>query len=110
MGSPLVGLQPKGCFDSDVISSSESLDGIGCLADPEQQLRCRAAHNPFPGASCAQQPICQPSLLSSSITDVKDEMGSNPRSSGLIHGVAHVTSWKLQVLLDLKEPGKRCGF
>ncbi|CAK0733302.1 hypothetical protein CVIRNUC_000254 [Coccomyxa viridis] len=74
MSSPLVGLQPKGCFDIDVISSSESLDGIGCLADPEQQLRCRTGQNPFPGPSCAQQPICQPSLLSSSITDVNDEV------------------------------------
>lgn len=74
--SPLVGLQLEDWAESDVISINGSLTRMGCLARLEQPTPHLGCQDTLPGAICAQQPVCQSSLVSSSTADVKNEVCS----------------------------------
>ena len=74
-GSPLDGLQLPDWSESGVISSNESLTGIGGLADPELQLPHWGCQSPPPGAPPAQQPTYQPPLVTFNSADISDEVG-----------------------------------
>ena len=76
-GRPLVGLHLADWSKSDLISSSEGLTGIACLAEPELQTSEWGCQSPLLRASpAAQQPMCQPSLSLSKSAEVTDEVGS----------------------------------
>ena len=73
--SPLDGLQLPDWSESGVISSNDSLTGIGGLADPELQLPHWGCQSPPPGASSAHQPTCQPPVVTFHGADICNEVG-----------------------------------
>ena len=73
--SPLDGLQLPDWSESGVISSNESLTGIGGLADPELTLPHWGCQSPPPGTPFAHQPTCQPPLVTFHGADISDKVG-----------------------------------
>ena len=88
--SPLDGLQLPDWSDSGIISSNESLIGIGGLADPELQVPHWGCQSPSPCASSAHQPTRQPSLVTFTSADITNEVGMHLQSPNLSLGNRHV--------------------
>ena len=72
--SPLDGLQLPDWSESGVLSSNESLAGIGGLADTELPLPHWGCQSPPPGAPSAHPPTCHPPVVTFHDADISDEV------------------------------------